>query len=71
MKARINTRVAGYNGVCAGINFVNGYAEADINDRQYEYFKSANYKMILLEMPNLSTEEKPAKVVKRRKKNAK
>ena len=60
MKARIKTKVEHYNGESVGVKFVDGKAEADINESQLNYFKSALYSVILLEMPKLAGPE-PAK----------
>lgn len=68
MKARIKTPVEHFNGESVGVRFIDGFAEAEINQAQFKYFKSAGYKLVLLEMPKLVekpaekiSEEKPAK----------
>ncbi len=43
MKAIIKTKVEGYNGVAACVKFIDGEAEAEINESQLAYFKKAGY----------------------------
>lgn len=59
MKARIKTPLKGYNGVSVGVTFTDGFAEAEINDSQLNYFKRRGYFVTLLEMPRFEIEEKP------------
>lgn len=49
MKAIIEAPVEDYMGISASVAFANGKAEADISESQLEYFKSAGYKVKILE----------------------
>lgn len=51
MKAIIKSPVEDYMGVSASVAFADGKAEADISESQLDYFKSAGYKVEILEAP--------------------
>ena len=77
MKAFIETPVAHYDGIVAGLRFVDGKAEEDnVTDAQLAYFKRHGYKVKILEGKSKApiadapkakakkTEEKPAEAPK-------